>query len=243
MRSHEVDYEIFGNDMQVVEVELDLGETIVAEAGAMNWMEEDIVYEAKMGDGSGGDEGLMGKLFSAGKRALSGESVFMTHFTNTSSNKRRVAFAAPYPGHIIPIDLAQIGGELMCQKDAFLCAALGTEVSIAFSRKLGRGFFGGEGFILQRLLGDGMTFVHAGGTVIKKELNNDKLRVDTGCLVAFTQGVNYDIEMTKGLKSMLFSGEGFFLATLQGTGTVYLQSLPFSKLADRIIEKVPRSSS
>jgi uncharacterized protein (TIGR00266 family) len=243
MRSHEVDYEIFGNDMQVVEVELDLGETIVAEAGAMNWMEEDIVYEAKMGDGSGGDEGLMGKLFSAGKRALSGESVFMTHFTNTSSNKRRVAFAAPYPGHIIPIDLAQIGGELMCQKDAFLCAALGTEVSIAFSRKLGRGFFGGEGFILQRLLGDGMTFVHAGGTVIKKELNNDKLRVDTGCLVAFTQGVNYDIEMTKGLKSMLFSGEGFFLATLQGTGTVYLQSLPFSKLADRIIAQVPSSSS
>ncbi len=243
MRSHEVDYEIFGNDMQVVEVELDLGETIVAEAGAMNWMEEDIVYEAKMGDGSGGDEGLMGKLFSAGKRALSGESVFMTHFTNTSSNKRRVAFAAPYPGHIIPIDLAQIGGELMCQKDAFLCAALGTEVSIAFSRKLGRGFFGGEGFILQRLLGDGMTFVHAGGTVIKKELNNDKLRVDTGCLVAFTSGVNYDIEMTKGLKSMLFSGEGFFLATLQGTGTVYLQSLPFSKLADRIIAQVPSSSS
>jgi uncharacterized protein (TIGR00266 family) len=243
MRSHEVDYEIFGNDMQVVEIELDLGETIVAEAGAMNWMEEDIIYEAKMGDGSKGDEGLMGKLFSAGKRALGGESVFMTHFTNTSSNKRRVAFAAPYPGHIIPIDLAQIGGELMCQKDAFLCAALGTEVSIAFSRKLGRGFFGGEGFILQRLLGDGMTFVHAGGTVIKKELNNDKLRVDTGCLVAFTQSVNYDIEMTKGLKSMLFSGEGFFLATLQGTGTVYLQSLPFSKLADRIIAQVPSSSS
>jgi uncharacterized protein (TIGR00266 family) len=243
MRSHEVDYEIFGNDMQVVEIELDLDETIVAEAGAMNWMEEDIVYEAKMGDGSKGDEGLMGKLFSAGKRALSGESVFMTHFTNTSSNKRRVAFAAPYPGHIIPIDLAQIDGELMCQKDAFLCAALGTEVSIAFSRKLGRGFFGGEGFILQRLLGDGMAFVHAGGTVIKKELNNDTLRVDTGCLVAFTQGVNYDIEMTKGLKSMLFSGEGFFLATLQGTGTVYLQSLPFSKLADRIIAQVPSSSS
>ena len=243
MRSHEVDYEIFGNDMQVVEIELDRDETIIAEAGAMNWMEEDIVYETKMGDGSKGDEGLMGKLFSAGKRAISGESVFMTHFTNTSSNKRRVAFAAPYPGHIIPIDLAQIDGELMCQKDAFLCAALGTEVSIAFSRKLGRGFFGGEGFILQRLLGDGMAFVHAGGTVIKKELNNEKLRVDTGCLVAFTSGVSYDIEMTKGLKSMLFSGEGFFLATLQGMGTVYLQSLPFSKLADRIIEQVPSSSN
>ena len=243
MQSHEVDYEIFGNDMQVVEVELDMGETIVAEAGAMNWMEDDITYEAKMGDGSGGDEGLMGKLFSAGKRALTGESLFMTHFTNTGSNKRRVAFAAPYPGHIIPIDLAEMGGELTCQKDAFLCAALGTELSIAFSRKLGRGFFGGEGFILQRLLGDGMAFVHAGGSVIKKELNNETLRVDTGCLVAFTSGIDYDIEMVKGLKSMFFGGEGLFLATLQGTGTVYLQSLPFSKLADRIIEQVPRSGN
>lgn len=243
MQSHEVDYEIFGNDMQVVEVELDLGETIVAEAGAMNWMEDNIVYEAKMGDGSGEDEGLMGKLFSAGKRALTGESLFMTHFTNTGSNKRRVAFAAPYPGHIIPIDLAEMGGELTCQKDAFLCAALGTELSIAFSRKLGRGFFGGEGFILQRLRGDGMAFVHAGGTVIKKELVNDTLRIDTGCLVAFTSGVDYDIEMVKGLKSMFFGGEGLFLATLQGTGTVYLQSLPFSKLADRIIEQVPSSGN
>ena len=242
MQSHEVDYEIFGNDMQVVEVELDMGETIVAEAGAMNWMEDDIEYEAKMGDGSGGDEGLMGKLFSAGKRALTGESLFMTHFTNTGSNKRRVAFAAPYPGHIIPIDLSEMGGELTCQKDAFLCAALGTELSIAFSRKLGRGFFGGEGFILQRLRGDGMAFVHAGGSVIKKELANDTLRIDTGCLVAFTSGIDYDIEMVKGLKSMFFGGEGLFLATLQGTGTVYLQSLPFSKLADRIIEQVPSSS-
>ena len=243
MRSHEVDYEIFGNDMQVVEVELDLDETIVAEAGAMNWMEEDIVFEAKMGDGSGGDEGLMGKLFSAGKRALTGESLFMTHFTNTSNHKRRVAFAAPYPGHILPIDLAQIGGELTCQKDAFLCAALGTELSIAFSRKLGAGFFGGEGFILQLLRGDGMAFVHAGGAVIKKELVNETLRVDTGCLVAFTPGINYDIERVKGLKSMFFGGEGLFLATLRGTGTVYLQSLPFSRLADRIIEQVPRSSN
>jgi uncharacterized protein (TIGR00266 family) len=239
MRSHEVDYEIFGNDMQVVEVELDMGETIIAEAGAMNWMEEDITYEAKMGDGSGGDEGLMGKLFSAGKRAISGESLFLTHFTNTGSNKRRVAFAAPYPGHIIPIDLTQMDGELLCQKDAFLCAALGTELSIAFSRKLGAGFFGGEGFILQRLRGDGMAFVHAGGSVIKKELANETLRIDTGCLVAFTSGINYDIEMVKGLKSMFFGGEGLFLATLSGTGTVYLQSLPFSKLADRIIAQVP----
>jgi uncharacterized protein (TIGR00266 family) len=235
MRSHEVDYEIFGNDMQVVEIELDLGETIIAEAGAMNWMEEDIVYEAKMGDGSIQDEGLMDKLLSAGKRAISGESLFLTHFTNTGNHKRRVAFAAPYPGHIIPIDLAKFGGELMCQKDAFLCAALGTELNIAFTRKLGSGFFGGEGFILQHLRGDGMAFVHAGGSIVKKELVNETLRVDTGCLVAFTSSVDYNIEMTKGLKSMFFSGEGLFLATLSGTGTVYLQSLPFSRLADRII--------
>ena len=241
MQSHEVDYEIFGNDMQVVEVELDRGETIIAEAGAMNWMEDDITFEAKMGDGSSPEGGLMGKLLGAGKRALSGESLFLTHFTNHNSNKRKVAFAAPYPGHIIPVDLSEIGGVLTCQKDAFLCAALGTELSIAFSRKLGAGFFGGEGFILQSLRGDGMAFIHAGGSVIKKELNNEIIRVDTGCLVAFTAGVQYDIEMTKGLKSMFFGGEGLFLATLQGTGTVYLQSLPFSKLADRIIAQVPRS--
>jgi len=240
MQSHEVDYEIIGNDIQVVEVELDRGETIVAEAGAMNWMEEDITFEAKMGDGTSGDDGLMGKFFSAGKRALTGESLFMTHFTNTSSDKRRVAFAAPYPGHIIPIDLEQIGGELTCQKDAFLCAALGTELSIAFSRKLGAGFFGGEGFILQLLRGDGRAFVHAGGTVIKKELANETLRIDTGCLVAFTSGITYDIERIKGLKSMFFGGEGLFLATLEGTGTVFLQSLPFSKLADRIIQQVEK---
>lgn len=239
MQSHEVDYEIFGNDMQVVEIELDADETIIAEAGAMNWMEDDITFEAKMGDGSDENTGLMGKLLSAGKRVITGESLFMTHFTNTGSAKRRVAFAAPYPGHIIPIDLSQIGGELTCQKDAFLCAALGTELDIAFSRKLGAGFFGGEGFILQSLRGDGMAFVHAGGAVIKKELVNETLRVDTGCLVAFSPGIEYDIEMTKGLKSMFFGGEGLFLATLQGTGTVYLQSLPFSRLADRIIEQIP----
>ena len=243
MQSHEVDYEIFGNDMQVVEVELDRGETIIAEAGAMNWMEDDIVYEAKMGDGSERDEGLMGKLLSAGKRALSGESLFLTHFTNASNSKRRVAFAAPYPGHILPIDLAQMGGELLCQKDAFLCAALGTELDIAFSRRLGTGFFGGEGFILQHLRGDGMAFVHAGGSVIKKELNNEVLRVDTGCLVAFSSSVDYNIEMVKGLKSMFFGGAGLFLATLQGTGIVYLQSLPFSRLADRIIEQIPSPSN
>ena len=241
MQSHEVDYEIFGNDMQVVEIELDRGETIIAEAGAMNWMEDDISYEAKMGDGTNPDGGLMGKFLSAGKRALTGESVFLTHFTNSGPNKRRVAFAAPYPGHIMPIDLSATGGELICQKDAFLCAAFGTQLDIAFSKRLGAGFFGGEGFILQRLRGDGMAFVHAGGSVVKKELSNEMLRVDTGCLVAFSSGVNYDIEMTKGLKSMFFGGEGLFLAILQGTGTVYLQSLPFSKLADRIIAQVPSS--
>lgn len=243
MQSHEVDYEIIGNDMQVVEVELDLDETIIAEAGVMNWMEDDIVYEAKMGDGSDEGAGLMGKLLSAGKRAISGESLFLTHFTNTSSHKRRVAFAAPYPGHIIPIELGQVGGELLCQKDAFLCAALGTKLDIAFSRRLGTGFFGGEGFILQRLSGDGLAFIHAGGSVVKKELVNETLRVDTGCLVAFTSGVDYNIEMVKGLKSMFFGGEGLFLATLSGTGTVYLQSLPFSKLADRIIEQIPSPSN
>lgn len=243
MQSHELDYEIIGNDMQVVEVELDFGETIIAEAGVMNWMEDDIVYEAKMGDGSNEDAGLMGKLLSAGKRAISGESLFLTHFTNTSNRKRRVAFAAPYPGHIIPIDLIQLGGELLCQKDAFLCAALGTKLDIAFSRRLGTGFFGGEGFILQRLSGDGLAFIHAGGSVVKKEIVNETLRVDTGCLVAFTSGVDYNIEMVKGLKSMFFGGEGLFLATLSGTGTVYLQSLPFSKLADRIIEQVPSPSN
>lgn len=243
MQSHELDYEIIGNDMQVVEVELDFGETIIAEAGVMNWMEDDIVYEAKMGDGSNEEAGLMGKLLSAGKRAISGESLFLTHFTNTSNRKRRVAFAAPYPGHIIPIDLVQLGGELLCQKDAFLCAALGTKLDIAFSRRLGTGFFGGEGFILQRLSGDGLAFIHAGGSVVKKELVNETLRVDTGCLVAFASGVDYNIEMVKGLKSMFFGGEGLFLATLSGTGTVYLQSLPFSKLADRIIEQVPSPSN
>lgn len=243
MQSHEVDYEIIGKDIQVVEVELDRDETIVAEAGAMNWMEEDITFEAKMGDGTSGNDGLMGKFLSAGKRALTGESLFMTHFTNTSNNKRRVAFAAPYPGHIIPIDLGQMGGELTCQKDAFLCAALGTELSIAFSKRLGAGFFGGEGFILQLLRGDGMAFIHAGGTVIQKELANETLRIDTGCLVAFTSGISYNIERIKGLKSMFFGGEGLFLATLEGTGTVFLQSLPFSKLADRIIEQVPKRSS
>jgi len=239
MRCHEVDYNIVGDDMQMVQVELDPNETVIAEAGAMNYMEDDIVFEAKMGDGSQADAGVMGKLFSAGKRALSGESLFMTHFTNNGKKKRHVAFAAPYPGKIIPIDMGKIGGEICCQKDAFLCAALGTEISIAFQRKLGAGFFGGEGFILQRLRGDGMAFVHAGGTIIERQLQGETLRVDTGCLVAFEPSVNYDIQKAGNLKSMFFGGEGLFLATLSGHGKVWLQSLPFSRLADRVIAHAP----
>ncbi len=239
MKCHEVDYEIFGDDMQTVEVELDPGETVIAEAGAMNWMEDGISFEAKMGDGSQPDKGFMGKLFDAGKRAVTGESLFITHFTNQVQGKKRVAFSAPYPGKIISIDMGKFGGELICQKDAFLCAALGTEVSIAFNKKLGAGFFGGEGFILQRLRGDGMAFVHAGGTIVKKELQGETIRVDTGCIVGFTPGIDYDIQRAGNLKSMFFGGEGLFLATLSGVGTVYLQSLPFSRLADRIIQHAP----
>jgi len=239
MRCHEVDYEILGNDMQIVEVELDPSETVIAEAGAMNYMEDGITFEAKMGDGSKADDGIFGKLMSAGKRVLTGESLFLTHFTNTGSGKKRVSFAAPYPGKIIAYDMARAGEELLCQKDAFLAAALGTDVGIAFTKRLGTGFFGGEGFILQRLRGDGMVFLHAGGTVIEKELNNDLLRVDTGCLVAFTKGIDYNIERAGSLKSMFFGGEGLFLATLSGTGTVLLQSLPFSRMADRILAHAP----
>ena len=225
--------------MQLVEVTLDHGESVIAEAGAMNYMEDGIEFETKMGDGSDANQGVMGKLFSAGKRMLTGESVFMTHFSNQHPVRRTVAFAAPYPGSIISVDLAAIGGGVTCQKDAFLCAALGTKIDITFNKRLGSGFFGGEGFILERLEGDGLAFLHAGGTIIEKELNGETLRVDTGCLVGFSDGVNYDIEMTKGLKSMLFGGEGLFLATLSGHGKVWLQSLPFSRLADRILANAP----
>lgn len=239
MKCHEVDYQIIGDDMQIVEVELDPGETVIAEAGAMNYMDDGITFEAKMGDGSNPGEGIFGKLLNVGKRVLTGESIFLTHFSNEGRSKKRVAFAAPYPGKIIPIHLADVQGELMCQKDAFLCAAFGTEIGIAFTKRLGAGFFGGEGFILQRLRGDGMTFVHVGGTVIRKTLNNERIRVDTGCLAAFTSGIHYDIERAGSLKSMFFGGEGLFLATLSGTGTVWLQSLPFSRMADRILQHAP----
>lgn len=241
MKSHEIDYEILGDDLQIVEIELDPGETVVAEAGAMNYMEDDISFEAKMGDGSNPSSGIFDKLIAVGSRVLTGESIFLTHFTNRGSQKRRAAFAAPFPGKIIPLDLQSLGGEVICQKDSFLCAALGTQVSVAFNKRLGSGFFGGEGFILQRLRGDGKAFVHAGGTVVEKKLTGQTLRVDTGCIVGFTSGIDYDIQMAGGLKSMFFGGEGLFLATLRGTGTVWLQSLPFSRLADRIIKAAPQT--
>jgi uncharacterized protein (TIGR00266 family) len=239
VQCHEVDYQIFGDDMQIVEVELDPGETVIAEAGAMSYMEEGIDFEARMGDGSEPEQGMFKKLLSAAGRKLTGESLFMTHFTNAGSGKRRVAFAAPYPGKIVALDMAKIGGGLICQKDAFLCAALGTKLSIEFQRRLGAGFFGGEGFILQRLAGDGKAFIQAGGTIIKKKLQGETLRVDTGCIVAFTPGITYDIARAGNLKSMFFGGEGLFLATLSGHGTVLLQSLPFSRLADRVIQHAP----
>lgn len=239
MRCHEVDYEVLGNDLQVVEVELDPSETVVAEAGAMNWMDDGISFEVHLGDGSKPDQGMMGKLFGAAKRAITGESFFMTHFTNIGSGKKKVAFGAPYPGSILPLNMAEVGEEILCQKDAFLCAAKGTQISIAFTKKFGAGLFGGEGFILQKLKGDGMAFLHAGGTIVKKELNNETIKVDTGCIVAFPPTIDYSIERAGNLKSMFLGGEGLFLATLRGTGTVYLQSLPFSRLADRILKNAP----
>lgn len=239
MKCHEVDYEIKGSEMQLVEIELDQGETVIAEAGSMTYMEQGINFETKMGDGSDPDQGLFGKMFSAGKRMITGESIFTTHFTNEGGGKSRVAFAAPYPGNIVALDMSQIGEKITCQKDAFLCAALGTKVDISFNRKLGSGLFGGEGFILQSLEGDGMAFIQAGGTVIEKQLNGETLRVDTGCLVGFTDGIEYDIQRAGNLKSMIFGGEGLFLATLKGHGKVWLQSLPFSRMADRIIASAP----
>lgn len=242
MKSHEVDYELFGSELQIVEVELDPGETVIAEARAMTYMEEGIEFETKMGDGSEPEQGFFKKLWKAGARMLMGESLFITHFTNQGQRKSRVAFGAPYPGKIIPLDLASIGGTITCQKDAFLCAALGTKVSISFNKKIGAGLFGGEGFILQKLEGDGRAFIHAGGTIIEKQLQGETLRVDTGCLVAFTEGVEYNIEQAGNLKSMIFGGEGLFLATLRGHGTVYLQSLPISRLADRIVRNASTGS-
>jgi uncharacterized protein (TIGR00266 family) len=234
MRSHEVDYKIIGHDVQLVEIELDPNETVIAEAGTMLYMEPGIDFQTKMGDGSNPKEGLFGKILKGAGRMITGESLFLTHFTNRGGGKSHVAFAGPYPGTIIPVNLLEFGGQVTVQREAFLCAALGTRVSVTLSRKLGAGLFGGEGFILQKLEGDGKAFIHAGGTVIERELNGETLRVDTGCIVGFTSGINYDIQQAGGLKSMVFGGEGLFLATLSGHGKVWLQSMPISKLIREI---------
>ncbi len=233
--SHVIDYQIKGESIQIVEVELDPMETVIAEAGAMLFMEEGIMFETKMGDGSNPSQGLFDKLLSAGSRMLTGESLFMTHFTNRGNRKAKVGFSAPYPGTIIPVDLATSPNhELVVQKDGFLCAAYGTKLSIVFNRKIGAGLVGGEGFILQKLSGDGKAFVHAGGTVIERTLNNETLRVDTGCVVAFESHIDFDVETTGSLKSMVFGGEGIFLATLRGSGKVWLQSMPIRKLVQAL---------
>ncbi len=233
--SHVIDYQIKGESIQIVEVELDPMETVIAEAGAMLFMEEGIIFETKMGDGSNPSQGLFDKLLSAGSRMLTGESLFMTHFTNRGNRKAKVGFSAPYPGTIIPVDLATSPNhELVVQKDGFLCAAYGTKLSIVFNRKIGAGLVGGEGFILQKLSGDGKAFVHAGGTVIERTLNNETLRVDTGCVVAFESHIDFDVESTGSLKSMVFGGEGIFLATLRGSGKIWLQSMPIRKLVQAL---------
>ncbi len=240
---HEIDYEILGDDMQFVKVELDPGEAVVGEAGAMMYIEDGIQMQTIFGDGSqqqGG--GFMGALLGAGKRLITGESLFMTVFGNQSNQKRKAAFAAPYPGKIIALHLAELGGDLLAQKDSFLCAAKGVQLGIAFTRRFGAGLFGGEGFILQRLQGDGWAFVHAGGTLEERTLAaGETLRVDTGCIVAMQPSVEYDIQMAGGIKNMLFGGEGLFFATLRGPGKVWLQSLPFSRLASRIYAAAPQT--
>lgn len=235
--NHEIDYRIYGEEMQYVEIELDPQETAVAESGAFMMMDDGIQMETIFGDGSKQQSsGFLGKLMSAGKRILTGESLFMTAFTNTGHGKKRVSFASPYPGKIIPLDLSLLGGKIIAQKDAFLCAAKGVSVGIEFQRKLGTGLFGGEGFIMQKLEGDGMSFVHAGGHVFERELQpGEFLRIDTGCLVAYTKTIDYDIQFVGGIKNTLFGGEGLFFATLRGPGKIWVQTLPISRLASRII--------
>lgn len=243
VRAHEIEYKLHGDDMQFVEIEFDPGESVIAEAGGLMYMEPGIEMETIFGDGSDQENGgLVGKLFGAGKRLVTGESLFMTLFTNTSNQKSHACYAAPYPGKIIPVNLSECDGKIICQKDAFLCAAKGVSIGIEFNKKLGRGFFGGEGFIMQKLEGDGLAFLHAGGTIIEKELNHgETLRVDTGCLVGMTSNVNYDIQFVGGIKSAVFGGEGLFFATVSGPGKVWLQSLPFSRLADKIFTSAPKA--
>ncbi len=244
MNAHEIDYKIFGEEMQFVEIELDPQEGVVAEAGTFMMMDDHIKMNTIFGDGSNQEKGILGKIFSAGKRILTGESLFMTVFTNDGIGKKQISFASPYPGKIIPIDLAEFGGKFICQKDAFLCAAKGVSIGIEFSKKLGRGLFGGEGFIMQKIEGDGLGFIHAGGTMAKKVLKpGEVLKVDTGCIVGFTKEVDYDIEFVGGIKNTVFGGEGLFFATLRGPGTVYIQSLPFSRLAGRVLAMAPQTGN
>lgn len=230
MKSHEIDFRIYGDDIQFIEIDLDPGETVIAEAGTMVYMDQDITFEVRMGDGASPEQGVMDKLFQAGSRLLTGESLFLTHFTNRGHGVSKVSFAAPYPGTIIPLDLSQLNNKIIVQKDGFLCAAYGTKLSITLNKRLGAGLIGGEGFILQLLEGDGKAFVHAGGTVIERQLNNETLRIDTGCIVAYEPQLEFNIEPTGSLKSMVFGGEGLFLATMRGTGKVWLQSMPIRKL-------------
>lgn len=242
MQAHEIDYHIYGEEMQYVEIELDPQEIVIAEAGSFMMMDNGIQMETIFGDGSNQQSGLFDKLLSAGKRVLTGASLFMTAYSNQNYGKSKVSFAAPYPGKIIPLDLRQYDGKFICQKSSFLCAAKGVSISLEFSKKLGAGFFGGEGFIMQKIEGDGLAFVHSGGTLAKKELAAGQvLKVDTGCIVGFTKDIDYDIEFIGGIKNSIFGGEGLFFATLRGPGTVYVQSLPFSRLADRIIATAPRN--
>ncbi|CAM1344343.1 TIGR00266 family protein [Tenacibaculum amylolyticum] len=240
--AHEIDYRIYGEEMQYVEIELDPEEGVVAESGGFMMMDSGVKMDTIFGDGSNQEKGFLGKIFSAGKRVLTGESLFMTVFTNIGQGKKQVSFAAPYPGKIIPIDLVEYGGKFICQKDAFLCAAKGVSIGIEFSKKLGRGLFGGEGFIMEKLEGDGLSFIHAGGTLAKKELKaGEVLKVDTGCIVGFTKDVDYDIEFIGGIKNSIFGGEGLFFAKLTGPGTVFIQSLPFSRLAGRVLASAPQN--
>lgn len=236
IQNHEIDYHLHGEEMQCVEIELDPQETVIAEAGSFMFMENGIEMQTIFGDGSEHDNGFLGKLMGAGKRLLTGESLFMTAFTNLGHGKRKVSFAAPYAGKIVPLNLAHLGGKIICQKDAFLCAAKGVHVGIEFQRKLGTGLFGGEGFIMQKLEGDGMAFMHAGGFILERDLKaGESFRIDTGCIVGFTGTVHYDIQFVKGVKNAIFGGEGLFFAVLSGPGKVWIQSLPVSRLASRIL--------
>ena len=241
MNAHEIDHKIIGEEMQCVEITLDPDEIVIAEAGSLMYMDDYIEMQTIFGDGTESEKGFFGKVLSAGKRVITGESLFMTAYANRGNDRKTVSFASPYPGKIIPLDLSEFNGKIVCQKDAFLCAAKGVSVGIEFQKRLGSGFFGGEGFIMQKLEGDGMAYVHAGGTIVKRSLRpGESLRVDTGCLVAFTQSVDYDIKFVGGIKNTIFGGEGLFFASLTGPGDVWIQSLPFSRLANKIIQAAPK---